>query len=144
MKIDELTLCHKWNKKKSTQLLWAETNEAIYVNSYTTWVGGKTVFIKGYLVLRFFHVRVRTEKLKSFQIVLLYKKRQSSFILVSYWLKEDYVIVTKFNRWPREVCEGIKRPKVMKIGSHVLLLFSCFHFVFFLINICNKNCFCLV
>ena len=40
--------------------------------------------------------------------ILLYIKCQSSFILVSYWLKEDHVTVTKFNCWPHEVCEGIK------------------------------------
>ena len=31
------------------------------------------------------------------QFILLYIKCQSSFILVSYWLKEDHVTVTKFN-----------------------------------------------
>ena len=31
------------------------------------------------------------------EVMLLYIKCQSSFILVSYWLKEDHVTVTKFN-----------------------------------------------
>ena len=67
---------------------------------------------------------------------LLYIKCQNPFIVVSYWLKEDHVKVTKFNCRPHEVCEGIKSfnahvltPGGDKTGSHVLLL--SFSFCFF-------------
>ena len=88
------------------------------------------------------------------QITLLYIKCQSSFILVSYWLKEDHVKVTKF-----KVCEGIKSinarvlmPGGDKTGSHAcvafvpmkpkVILLCKVYFVFKILF--NKNSFCLV
>ena len=91
--------------------------------------------------------------------ILLYIKCQSSFILISYWLKEDHVKVTKFNCWPHEVCEGIKSinarilmPGGDKTGSQAcvtfvpmkpkVVLLCKVYFVFKILF--NKNSFCLV